>query len=441
MARAVHFDLNKAFPRYLPATGQVALTYTTYSALIGLTASGAGLLADTARHIATSILLATPEIALVKVTSANFNDYLQLVKLNQEWKIINVLWNSPRNAAWLHDFNPEREKSSIEQAVNGYIHGIQNGDAARLERYVSPDFSRVSLFAAGKDGNQAIQRLRFDALEESAFTGQGRQEESQKDNSVELLDIMDGLAMVRVQMVTSVEYLQLFRDADGWKVFNSLQTPRSDKHLNDLLPAIAGEAMPLFTLPVYGGGEFALQNHRGKNILLMFPRGWVGNSWCLFCPYQYLDLADLEKKEQLRKKYNLEIVFVMPYSSERIADWFASFPATVKRLEGIRNPSGGTAVQNEFNAWAREHYPKTFDLSAGVPDKAFPVLCDENRTLSKRLKIFTEFWDNAQSEQNMSAIYLVDKTGVLRWKYVSQMTEDRPSTEFMMQVIQEVVSK
>lgn len=439
MARAVHFDLNKAFPRYQSKTDQVLLTYTTYSALIELTASKAGLLPDTARHIRSDVILITPEAALEKVKSAKFNDYLQLVKINGEWKIINVLWNSPQNAAWLRDIPSGEDKGDIENAVLSYIRGIQNGDAEKLRQYVSPDFSRVSLFTAGKDGKTAIQRLRFNALVENAIAGAGRQEEAQKDNAIEVLDVMDGIAMAKILTVSTVEYLQLYRDTDRWKVFNSLQTLRTDKHLDDYLPAIAGEAMPPFTLPVYGGGEFALSDHKAKNILLVFPRGWVGNGWCLFCPYQYLDLAELEKRDQLQKKFNLEIVFVMPYGNERIADWFAKFPETVKKLDEIKQASAGKDPAEDFGAWAQVHFPKTFSFAGGVPDKAFPVLCDEHRTLSKRLKLFTEFWDNRQAEQNMSAIYLIDKTGVLRWKYVSQMTEDRPSTEYLLKVIKEIL--
>jgi hypothetical protein len=193
----------------------------------------------------------------------------------------------------------------------------------------------------------------------------------------------------------------------------------------------------LFKLPVYQGGDFVLQDHKGKNILLMFPRGRVGNGWCLFCQYQYLELADLEKKEQIQKKYNLEVVFVLPYAKELIDKWFSTIPESMKTLEGIRNPPAGKGgkAQQQFAEWTRAHFPKTFDLSAGTPQSAFPMLIDENRTLSKRLKIFTEFWDGVQSEQNISAIYLIDKNGILRWKYISQMTEDRPSMDHLFDIV------
>ncbi len=441
MSKAIHPDLNKAFPRFLPRTGQVVLTYSTYSGLVEISSAKLGFLTDSARHIQVNILYLTPNIAMVKVNSAKFNDYLQIVRINGEWKIINVLWNSPQNASWTKEFKQEKEKRDLGTAVSAYIRGTQACDAEQLQEFVSPDFTRVSVVPIGNDGRSAVQRLRFESLEKSAMAGAGRQEETQRDNTIEILDIMDGMAMVRIQTIRNVEYLQMYRDSDHWKLFNCLSTPRPDQKLADLLPAIAGEPMPEFSLPVYGGGEFSLAAQRGKNVLLMFPRGWVGNSWCAFCPYQYLELAELEKKEQWQKKYNVEVVFVMPYSQERIADWFAKFPENMKTLEGIKNPQGGPVpgIQGEFSLWTRNHFPMTFDFADGVPSKAFPVLCDEKRILSKRLKLFTEFWDNAQSEQNVAAIYLIDKEGILRWKYISQMTEDRPSTIHMMKIIKDIL--
>lgn len=439
MKRAIHYDLNKAYPRYMPRTGQVTLTYSTYSMLVELSAAKTGYKPDTARHISTEILQITPEIAVVKVRSAEFNDYLELAKMGKEWKIINVLWNSPKNAAWLKEFSIGSEKKGIESAVNGYISGTQNADPGRLNESLSADFNRVSLVPIGKEGALMVQRVRLDGLAKNAWAGNGKLDYASRDNSSEILDAMDGLAVVKLTTGTNREYLQLYKDSDGWKVFNSLLVPRKDISLGNLLPAISGEPMPAFSLPVHGGGKYTLSEHKGKNILMMFPRGWVGNSWCTFCPYQYLDLAELEKKEQILKKYNLEIVFVMPYSDDRITEWMAKFPETMKTLEGIKNPPAGTAqLQKEFAEWTKTHFPHTFDLSAGVPN-TFPVLCDEQRTLSKQLKLFTTFWDGATSEQNIAAAYLVDKNGILRWKYISQMTEDRPSTEYLMQVIKESV--
>ncbi len=437
MESAVHPDLNKAFPRYIPRTGQSAPSYTTYSQLIGFTEAKYGLLADTARHIQVSILYYTPEVAMVKVLSANFNDYLQMIKDQGKWKIINVLWNGgPQNAARVKDFKAADEKKAVEQAVLGYLTGMQNGDMQRLSDVLTSDFNRVTVVPLGQTGKSTIQRQRIESVLKNAYSGAGKQEETQRDNAVEILDIMDGMAMVKAQSANLIEYLELFKDGSQWKIFNCLITNRNDLQVAEMIPPIEGEPMFDFTLPVYGGGSFKLSDYKGKNILILFPRGWVGRSWCTYCPYQYLDLAEMDKLEQVRKKLNLEIIFVMPYGSEKIADWFARFPETMKTLEGIRNPQGNpVGAQKEYADWAKVHFPKTFDLSGGVPSKVFPVLVDEKRTLSKRLKIFTNFWDGAQSEQNIASIYFIDKDGILRWKYLGQMTEDRPSTGFILDLI------
>jgi len=441
MSRAIHPDLNKAFPRYIARTGMIALNYSTYSSLVEASYAKAGFLPDTARHISVSILYIDPPVATVRVNSAQFNDYLQMIRINGEWKIINVLWNSPQNAGWIKEKDPDKEKKNVETAVMAYIQGMQRADMGKLKDCVAPDFSRVSMIQIGTKGRSAIQRTRFEALLENARAGTGRQDEALRNNDIQFLDMMDGISMVRVQTANNIEFLQVYKDPQGWKVFNSLSTPRADLELQDLLPAIAGEPMPLFKLPVYQGGDFVLQDHKGKNILLMFPRGRVGNGWCLFCQYQYLELADLEKKEQIQKKYNLEVVFVLPYAKELIDKWFSTIPESMKTLEGIRNPPAGQGgkTQQQFAGWTRAHFPKSFDLSAGNLQTAFPMLIDEKKTLSKRLKLFTEFWDGVQSEQNISAIYLIDKNGILRWKYISQMTEDRPSMDHLFDIVGKIL--
>ena len=440
MESAVHPDLNKAFPRFIARTGQSVPTYTTYSQLIGYTEARVGLLADTARHIQVSILHYTPEVAMVKVLSANFNDYLQMIKDQGKWKIINVLWNGgPQNAAArTKDMKEAEEKKAVEQLLLNYLAGIQNADMQRLSDVLAGDFNRVLMVPIAQTGKTSVQRQRTEVMLKNAYSGAGRQEESQRDNSVEVLDMMDGMAMARVQSVNLVEYLQLYKDGKQWKIFNCLLTNRKDNNLSSLLPAIEGEPMPDFTLPVFGGGTFKLSENKGKNVLLLFPRGFLGRTWCTYCPYQYLDLAEIDKLEQVRKKLNLEIIFVMPYGSDKIADWFAKFPETMRTLEGLKNPQGNPAgIQKEFSDWVRIHYPKTFDLKQGVPDKAFPVLIDEKRTLSKQLKLFTNFWDGVQAEQNIASVYFIDKNGILKWKYVGQMTEDRPSTDYILKVVKE----
>ncbi len=84
-------------------------------------------------------------------------------------------------------------------------------------------------------------------------------------------------------------------------------------------PVTLEEPMPDFTLPVYQGGEIKLSDLKGKNVMIIFPRGYSSpGSWCTICDYKYAELGDLEKTSQLRKKYNLEILFVLPYDRDTV---------------------------------------------------------------------------------------------------------------------------
>ena len=44
----------------------------------------------------------------------------------------------------------------------------------------------------------------------------------------------------------------------------------------------------------YQGDTVSLSQFRGKNVLLLFPRGRYENQWCRYCHYQYTELVELE---------------------------------------------------------------------------------------------------------------------------------------------------
>jgi hypothetical protein len=57
-----------------------------------------GLLPEEKRKIEVTVLDVMEDIAMVKVLSAMYYDYLQVAKIDGEWKIINVLWVMNPNA-------------------------------------------------------------------------------------------------------------------------------------------------------------------------------------------------------------------------------------------------------------------------------------------------------------------------------------------------------
>jgi peroxiredoxin len=440
--KAVHSDLNKATPRDLPQTGRTILAYTTYSGLMELTRAKAGVLDDTARHIRVDILNIDNDVASVKITSASFLDYIQEVKLDGNWKIINVMFTSGTKAPpRIKDFNAEDERAAVERTAQNYLSGISGADAGRLEIAIDPEYNRVTLNPAAPAGNTSIRRQRYESLMESALAGIGKQDEIYRNNRVTILDIADGLAVVKCEMTGITDNIQMYKSNGQWKVFNSIARPDNSLTLAQAMTVTAGQVMPDFTLPVYGGGEFNLAAFRGKNVLLIFPRGWARNQWCAYCAYQYLELEQLEKKSGIMSKNNLEVAFVMPYSSERIKDWQEKFPDAMKIVETVKNPQPEPApgsIQADYASWARGNFPIVFDVKKDDPHNIIPVLIDEDRTLSRRLKIFTNFWDGISTEQNMASVFIIDKKGVLRLKYIGQMTEDRPSVDYLIDYVKKM---
>lgn len=439
MEKAIHPDLNKATPRDLPQTGRTALNYTTWSGLIEFTRAGIGILADSARHIGVNILDMGNDVAVVKAISANFTDYLQVVRINDEWKIINVLFASGlKTPARIKDFDPEKERPEIEKASLAYMNALSGADAGRLSQVIDPEYNRVSLVPVGQTGKVTIRRQRYENVMENALAGAGKQDETYRYNRVTVLDAFDGIAAVKCESAGATEQIQMYKGDGQWKVFNSIVRPNTAFTLQQAMTATAGEPMPDFSLPVYGGGHFTLSDYKGKNVMLIFPRGWTGQQWCAYCYYQYMEMEQLERTARIMARNDLQIAFVMPYSSDRIRDWQEKFPDAQQVVAGIKNPTPAPAegtIQAEYAAWARQKFPLTFEVSKDSPHDLIPVLVDENHYLSRQLKLSTNFWDNVTADQNIASVFIIDKKGILRFKYIGQMTEDRPSTGYLLDYI------
>lgn len=205
-----------------------------------------------------------------------------------------------------------------------------------------------------------------------------------------------------------------------------------------LSPVAVGEPMPDFSLPSYQGGTVALSGFEGKNLLLIFPRGRAGDHWCHICHYQYAELAELEKETGFRKKYNLEILYVLPYDRGMVEDWVAKFPRQMADIESWKNPADPDNLSDARRAWmerSRLYFPETFAFEEGAAPIPFPILIDAGGKVSKGLGLYTMNWDRIYVEQNVPTIYLVGPDGEINFKYHSQNTFDRPKLEYLERLI------
>jgi len=200
--------------------------------------------------------------------------------------------------------------------------------------------------------------------------------------------------------------------------------------------------MPDFTLSSIQGGQVTLSGLRGKNVLLIFPRGKSGGGWCHVCHYQYAELTQFDEAQRMRERHNLEILFVLPYDQETVREWVNAFPAQLQDIENWKNPPDQANLderqRNRMEA-VRRFYPKRFEYDPGNIPLPFPVLLDADRAVSQGIGLFTTSWGGAEAEQNVPTVFILDTEGVVQFKYHSQTTVDRPGPEYLTKVIERLV--
>jgi len=208
----------------------------------------------------------------------------------------------------------------------------------------------------------------------------------------------------------------------------------------DLEPIGIGETMGDFTLTTYQGDEVSLSDYKGKkNVLLVFPRGKVLDElWCPLCYYQYAELAEWDERVNASKRFNLEILFVLPHAKDSIDLWRKAANQGLQTIENWKNPAGYDTLTGPAKNWAdyvREFYPSTYNYPNGEIDVPITILMDEDKKLSKGLLLYTKEWGGTKTWQNMPTVFLLDKNGVVQFKYHSQYTNDRPTAEYIQRML------
>jgi len=205
---------------------------------------------------------------------------------------------------------------------------------------------------------------------------------------------------------------------------------------SQLRPVTVGSPMPDITLPVYQGGDVTLSSLRGKRVMLVFPRGLARpTSWCHVCPYQLAELANYETTTNFRDRANLEILYVLPYGREKVGEWIEAFPQLLQEIEESKNPADAAALDEAGRARverSRQTYPKTFHMVPEDVIRSFPILVDADHAVSSGLGFFTTDWNGSDAEQNIPTILIIDESGILRFKYMSQNTVDRPPLDYLV---------
>jgi peroxiredoxin len=204
-------------------------------------------------------------------------------------------------------------------------------------------------------------------------------------------------------------------------------------------PVTVGQPMPDFTLPAFQGGTVTLSALKGKNVMIMFPRGYAAdNYWCTICNYKYAELIELERTQQIRTKYNVEVLIVLPYGPDVVKAWVDVLPEQLDKVKERKYPADPSKL-DEKGKKSMERYRQLFPLDLSIKEgKAptpFPILIDADRKLSKSLGLFMTEWGGGKAEQNIPSVYIVDAGGTLQFKYLGQNTVDRPEYDYLFKVL------
>ena len=220
MERAVHPELNKVIVEKMPKTGKSYVRKAGATRLVQIVGAKVAVLDKDKRDIQVKILDVLEGLAMVKATSASFWDYLQLAKIDGEWKIINVLWTrNPKGAQ--KEVLPE-ETEAIKKAALDYIEGAFSGDAERMERALHPEVNKVVPVKVRQTGKTMLNKMGATMLIEIIRAKMELLPEEKRNIEVTVLDIMEDIAMVKVLSAIYYDYLQLAKIEGKWKIINIL---------------------------------------------------------------------------------------------------------------------------------------------------------------------------------------------------------------------------
>ncbi len=437
MERALNPNLTKRGLVFSPRSGASYLQQMNAPTLVEGTRSGRGKLPAEQRQIDYQLLDINGNTAAARIFTAKFNDYLHLAKQNGQWRIVNVLWRPPLEQETV---SPDSEKEAIRTQLEDFREAMRKGNYERVEKILHPALVLHSLVETGEPGNALLMARNADFfIDRTRAAAMGAIPEF----GIVIQDVYEDIAAVKIMMAGATLYMHLARQHGEWRILNILQEPTASAPAG-IEPASLGGKMPDFLLASIQGKEVSISGLRGKNVLLIFPRGRVDDHWCQICHYQYAELAELEKRLQLREKYNLEILFVLPYDRDTVKHWVDIFPAQMDVIEKWKNPGDPARISPGQKRWmetVRTHFPKKFVFKKDTIPTPFPILIDGERTVSRGLDLFTLAWDNSKVEQNIPAVYLIDRQGMVRFKYVSQNTMDRPDSDHLLEILKKFTTR
>ena len=231
MARGVHPGLTKVVISTDRQTGRQSLAYNTATLLVEWARGAAEQMADVDKNVDVTVFEIGDSLATARAIGAMWYDYLQLAKINGEWRIVNVLWARNRLAAEDQPgVAPEpRDSANIVTTALNYIDGSFTGDAGRMESALHPELTKILLTRDRTTGQPFLHKMGAGNLIEGTRAGMGMVDEAERDIEVTINDVSHGIAAVKVKSSRYIDHLQLGKVNGEWKIINVLWVPNPDR--------------------------------------------------------------------------------------------------------------------------------------------------------------------------------------------------------------------
>ena len=112
------------------------------------------------------------------------------------------------------------ETAAIEGTAADYIEGWYNGDVGRMKRALHDDLAKRIMVHDEESDSYAFRAVTKERMLEMTAAGGGEDPDPRYEVVVD--DVSGDIASARTISPEYVDYLQLVRTADGWRIANVL---------------------------------------------------------------------------------------------------------------------------------------------------------------------------------------------------------------------------
>ncbi len=112
-----------------------------------------------------------------------------------------------------------QDRANIERAALDYIEGFYEGDITKIERSIHPELSKLG-FGSKSKGSKEHKMSYERALDYARDVANDPKWKAPKDaaKKVEILDVQDKIACVKLTLYWGIDYLLLAKYDDRWMI-------------------------------------------------------------------------------------------------------------------------------------------------------------------------------------------------------------------------------